>query len=90
MLSIISQFRFILMRYEMDEMNFVLMHKEVVFQVSSKSNTCTSINMMKLNKVVSRHQAQIDDQEQHELPIPITEASTSTASHMKPTPQKRK
>ena len=78
------------MKYEMDEMNFVLMHKEVVLQVSPKSNTHTSINMMKFNKVVTRHRAQINDQEQHEVPIPIPEASTSTASHMKAIPQNRK
>ena len=43
------------MGYEVDEMNFVLMHKEVVFQVESKSNMPTALNMLKINQIVMKH-----------------------------------
>ena len=50
------------MNYEFNEMNFVLMHKEVVFQVAAKSNLSTALNMMKINKVVMKQKAQSDEQ----------------------------
>ena len=51
------------MGYEFNEMNLVLMHKEVdlVFQVATKSNLPTALNMLKISKVVMKHKAQSEE-----------------------------
>ena len=46
--------RFILMNYEMTERNFLLMHKEAAYQVLAKPTINSSLNTMKLNKVVKK------------------------------------
>ena len=38
----------------MDERNFILMHKEVVFQVTAKAHLTKCISMMKMNTFVQR------------------------------------
>ena len=38
----------------MDERNFILMHKEVVFQVTAKAHLMKCISMMKMNTFVQR------------------------------------
>ena len=49
------------MNYECNEMNFVMMHKEVVFQITLKCNLPTALNMMKISRVVMKQKAQSDD-----------------------------
>ena len=38
----------------MDERNFILMHKEVAFQVTGKAHLTKCISMMKMNTFVQR------------------------------------
>ena len=58
------------MNYEFKEMNFILMHKEVVFQVVSRSNLPTAMNMLKVNRVVMKQKAQSDeDHDSNSKPI---------------------
>ena len=54
-------FRFILMEYEMNEQNFVLMHKEAVFQVLAKPTINSALTMMKFNKVVKTRRPPTED-----------------------------
>ena len=48
------------MGYQMTEQNFVLMHKEVAYQIISKPTIHTTINMLKLNRVVKVHRQQME------------------------------
>ena len=51
------------MGYEFNKMNFVMMHNETVFQVASKCNLPSALNMMKINKVVMKQKAQSEEQQ---------------------------
>ena len=66
------------MNYECDEMNFVLMHKEAVFQVSAKSNLPTALNMMKISKLVMKQKAVVEEDVDKNDPLLSDGPSTSS------------
>ena len=88
------------MGYECNELNFVMMHTEAVFQVSSKSNLPTALHMMKINKVVKKQKAQ-SEEENYMTPInvddgpssshpPLSPGASPKMSHQKSKPQTNK
>ena len=73
------------MGYECNEMNFVLMHKEAVFQVATKSNLPTALTMMKINKVMMKQKSQ--NQEGNYMNAMSVEDTESTSKpHPSPLP----
>ena len=65
------------MNYEYNEMNFTLMHKEVVFQVAAKSNLPTMLNMLKINKIVMKPKTQ-SEEEKSAIPVPVSDGPSTS------------
>ena len=70
------------MNLEMDETNFVLMHKEVAFQVSAKSHLTKCMNLMRTNTFVGWPALAAVKQEEEKKKG--EEPSTSTSTHTTP------
>ena len=70
------------MKMVMDEQNFVMMHKEVAFQVTAKSHLTKCISIMKMNTFIQRPTlAAIKQEEEKEKG---NQPSTSMSSHAVP------
>ena len=67
------------MGYEMDEKNFVLMHKEATYQVLAKPSINASINMLKLNRVVKNRKYPLEE-DAHQGEEPDIEPMSSVVS----------
>ena len=82
------KFRFVLIGYEMNEKNFVLMHKEVVYQVQSKCNMPTVINMLKINQLlIKKRKISFNDEEYDPInPDPQDSTSAKDISKCKKVP----
>ena len=67
--------RFISMHIEMDEINFLHMHKTVVIEVISKFNISKALSMMKVNSIVSRSRTEVP---------PVDDANTEPVPEQSP------
>ena len=70
------------MDLEMDETNFVLMHKEVAFQVTAKSHLTKCLTLMRMNTFVCRPTLAAVKQEGEKKEG--KEPATSTSTHNAP------
>ena len=66
----------------MDEQNFVMMHKEVAFQVTAKSHLTKCISMMKMNTFLQRQNLAVIKQEEEKEKR--NQPSTSMSLHAAP------
>ena len=66
----------------MDEQNFVMMHKEVAFQVTAKSHLTKCISMMKMNTFLQRQNLAVIKQEEEKEKG--NQPSTSMSLHAAP------